>query len=74
MQQVYVAEAGYMLLRAGVPKHAIITQLAGAGSATSACAYACRGSGNGSMVINSQACWLKSGVDLLCLHCSATLP
>lgn len=28
--QVYVAEAGYMLSRAGVPKHAIITQLAGA--------------------------------------------
>ncbi|KAK9843749.1 hypothetical protein WJX81_004878 [Elliptochloris bilobata] len=27
--QVYVAEAGYMLSRAGVPKHAIITQLAG---------------------------------------------
>lgn len=50
-----------MLLRAGVPKHAIITQLAGAGSAMSACAYAyaCRGSGNRSMAINSQACCKK---------------
>lgn len=53
MRQVYVAEAGYMLLRAGVPKHAIITQLAGAGSAMSACEYACRGSGNRTMVVNS---------------------
>lgn len=29
-EQVYVAEPGYMLSRAGVPKQAILTQLAGA--------------------------------------------